>query len=57
MITQMFFPGEQLNEQDNVLRGLREPYKQTVFAKLMPATKDLDADSMIAVWDIVLFKG
>ncbi len=57
VITQMFFPGELLNEQDNVLRGLREPYKQAVFAKLMPPTKGLEADSTVAIWDIVLLKG
>jgi protocatechuate 3,4-dioxygenase beta subunit len=57
VITQMFFPGEPLNEQDNVLRGLREQYKQRVFARLMPPTKELEADSMTAVWDIVLLKG
>jgi len=57
VITQMFFPNEPLNEQDNVLRGLREPYKQVVFAKLMPPTKELETDSVVGVWDIVLLKG
>lgn len=57
VITQMFFPGEPTNEQDHILRGVKEQLKPTVFAKLMPPTKELEANSMIAVWDIVLLKG
>jgi protocatechuate 3,4-dioxygenase, beta subunit len=57
IVTQMFFPDEPLNEQDNILQSLKGARKQAVIAKLMPPTKELEADSIVAVWDLILRKG
>ena len=55
-ITQMYFPGEPLNDKDLLLQNLRAN-KEGVIAKVLPPTSDLEADSRIVVWDIVLDKG
>jgi len=57
VITQVFFPNEPLNEQDNILQSIKGPRKEALIAKLMPPTKEMEADSVHAVWDIVLLKG
>lgn len=57
VVTQVFFPNEPLNGQDNILQSLKGTRKESVIAKLMPQTKELEADSIIAVWDMVLRKG
>lgn len=57
LVTQVFFPGEPLNKQDKILQSLKSPYQETVIMKLLPPTKELEADSMLAVWDVVLRKG
>jgi len=44
-----------LNEKDQIRQGVR--CKDCLTTKLMPATKDLEPDSLIAVWDIVLRRG
>ena len=56
LATQMYFPEEPLNEKDLLLRGLRSN-KEGAIAKLLPPTKEVEPDSLIAVWDIVLDKG
>ena len=56
LVTQMYFPGEPLNEKDILLQGLRSN-KEGAIAKLLPPTKEVEPDSLIAVWDIVLDKG
>ena len=56
LATQMYFPEEPLNEKDLLLRGLRSN-KEGAIAKLLPPTKEIEPDSLIAVWDIVLDKG
>ena len=56
LVTQMYFPGEPLNEKDLLLQGLRSN-KEGAIAKLLPPTKGVEPDSLIAVWDIVLDKG
>lgn len=57
VVTQMFFPNEPLNAQDGLFALLRPEYKEAALAKMLPPTKELEADSAIAVWDIVLHKG
>jgi protocatechuate 3,4-dioxygenase, beta subunit len=57
VVTQMFFPDEPLNAQDATLGRLNAAYKEAATAKILPPTKDLEADSVVAVWDIVLLKG
>ena len=56
LTTQMYFPGELLNEKDLLLQGLRSN-KEGAIAKLLPPTKEIEPDSTIALWDIVLDKG
>lgn len=56
LVTQMYFPGEPLNEKDLLLQSLRAN-KEGAIAKLLAPTKEVEPDSLIAVWDIVLDKG
>ena len=52
LVTQMYFEGEPLNDRDHIRQTA--DCKECLTAKLMPPTKDLESDSLIAVWDIVL---
>lgn len=51
-VTQLFFPGEPLNEQDRHLKSVRRP--ETLIAAITPAT---DGSALLAQWDIVLTSG
>jgi protocatechuate 3,4-dioxygenase beta subunit len=52
LITQMYFEGEPLNEKDLLYKSTMD--KESLLTKLMPPTKDIEPDALIAVWDIVL---
>jgi protocatechuate 3,4-dioxygenase, beta subunit len=52
LMTQMFFPGEALNEQDYFLQFVKGPYREAVIARPMPAADGIEARSF--VWDIML---
>jgi len=52
LITQMYFEGEPLNEKDRLF--MSASYKDSLITKLVPATKDVEPDALIAIWDIVL---
>ena len=56
VVTQMFFPDEPLNEKDRIFQALRSG-KEAATAKAQPLTKELEADSLLLLWDIVLDKG
>jgi len=56
LITQMYFPGEPLNDKDILLQGLRNN-REGAIAKVLPATADAEPESRLVVWDIVLDKG
>lgn len=56
VITQMYFPGEPLNDKDLLLQNIRAN-KDSLIAKVLPPTSDVEPDSLIVVWDIVLDKG
>ena len=56
VITQMYFPGESLNDKDLLLQNIRAN-RQGVIAKVLPPTRDLEPESLIVVWDVVLDKG
>jgi protocatechuate 3,4-dioxygenase, beta subunit len=56
VITQMYFPGEPLNDKDILLQNIRMN-REGLIAKVLPATADVEPDSLIVVWDIVLDKG
>jgi protocatechuate 3,4-dioxygenase, beta subunit len=55
-ITQMYFPGEPLNDKDLLLQNIRAN-KDGLIAKVLPPTADVEPDSLIVIWDIVLDKG
>jgi protocatechuate 3,4-dioxygenase, beta subunit len=56
LTTQMYFPGEPLNDTDILLLSVRSN-KEGAIAKILPPTDDLEPESVIAAWDIVLDKG
>jgi protocatechuate 3,4-dioxygenase, beta subunit len=56
VITQMYFPGEPLNDKDILLQNIRMN-REGLIARVLPATADVEPDSLIVVWDIVLDKG
>jgi protocatechuate 3,4-dioxygenase beta subunit len=55
VITQMYFPGEPLNDKDLLLQNIRAN-KESLIAKVLPPTSDVEPDSLIVVWDVVLDK-
>jgi protocatechuate 3,4-dioxygenase, beta subunit len=57
VVTQMFFPNEPLNARDGSFGRLPNAYQDAATARILPPTKDLEADSAIAVGDIILPKG
>ena len=56
LCTQMYFPGETLNDKDLLLQNIRAN-RDGVIAKVLPPTSDVESDSLIVMWDIVLDKG
>lgn len=56
LITQMYFEGEPLNDKDFLL-GAVKANKEALIGRLLPPTKELDPDSVVVAWDIVLSKG
>lgn len=55
-VTQMYFAGEPLNDGDNLLQTVGAN-RERLIVDLLPPTRDLEPDSLLAVWDIVLDKG
>src|SRR5436309_8398885 len=56
VITQMYFPGESLNDKDLLLQNVRAN-KESLIVKVLPPTEDVEPDSLTVVWDIVVDKG
>jgi len=56
LVTQMYFPGEPLNEQDIIFKDLGAD-KEAAVARVLAPGKGLEADSSLVVWDIVLDRG
>jgi protocatechuate 3,4-dioxygenase beta subunit len=56
LVTQMYFPGDPLNDKDILLQGLRAN-REGAIAKVLPPTADVEPESLIVVWDIVIDKG
>lgn len=56
LITQMYFPGESRNDGDFILERTGEGRKLLI-ADVGPPTNDLEPDSLLARWDIVLEAG
>jgi protocatechuate 3,4-dioxygenase, beta subunit len=55
LVTQMYFPGEALNDLDRIFNGT--PRKEMLLARALPPTADLEKDSILLVWDAVLSRG
>lgn len=59
LTTQMYFPNEPLNAKDPLLQSAGAA-QSTLIAKVQtagPAIKDMEPDSLIVTWDIVLTRG
>ncbi len=52
LITQLYFEGEPLNEKDVLFKNVA--YKESLITRLVPPTGDLEPESLLAPWDIVL---
>lgn len=58
LVSQMFFPGEPLNEKDLLFLALtKQTAKNAVLAQQLPPTKEIEKDAMLLNWDIVLING
>ncbi len=53
LVTQMYFAGEPLNDTDPFLQSAGAG-KERLIVSLKPAGPDLEPDSLVAVWDIVV---
>ena len=51
LVTQMYFPGEPLNEKDFLLQSIRSN-KDGAIAQLSPPTKDQEPESLMAIFGI-----
>ncbi len=56
LVTQMYFPGESLNEGDIFMATSRK-FRSLLVADVGKPTPDLEPDSLLAHWDIVLEQG
>jgi len=56
LVTQMYFPDEPLNEKDVLFKELGSS-KGAAVGKVLPHTKELEPDSLLINWDIILEKG
>lgn len=56
LVTQMYFPDEPLNQKDVLFKELGS-YKGAAIGKVLPPTKELEPDSLLINWDIILEKG
>jgi protocatechuate 3,4-dioxygenase beta subunit len=57
LVTQMYFDGEPLNEQDRFLQSAPPDRRVLLIAKLLPPPAELEPDSRLVVFDIVTLKG
>jgi len=60
LVSQMFFPGEPLNEKDALFLDLRSQSEKTaaaVIAQTLSPTKEIEKDAILLGWDIVLING
>jgi protocatechuate 3,4-dioxygenase, beta subunit len=57
LVTQMYFDGEPLNEQDPFLQSVRSDRRNLLISKLLPPPPDVEPESRLVVFDIVTLKG
>jgi protocatechuate 3,4-dioxygenase, beta subunit len=56
LVTQMYFSGEPLNDQDAVFRMLGQN-KADAISQVLPPTKEIERGALLLSWDIVLESG
>jgi len=56
LVTQMYFAGDPLNQQDRILLASGAD-RDRLIVMLKPSPPDLDPDSLLATWDLVLDDG
>jgi protocatechuate 3,4-dioxygenase beta subunit len=57
LVTQLYFDGEPLNEQDRFLQSVLPDRRVLLIAKLLPPPAELEPDSRLVIFDIVTLKG
>lgn len=57
LVTQMYFPGEPENESDVIFGRLSAEGRIATTASILPPAADMEPDSLVARWDIVLLAG
>jgi protocatechuate 3,4-dioxygenase, beta subunit len=57
LVTQLYFEGEPENDKDWFLQSIPAPARSRLTVKLLPPTSEFEADSKLAVFDIVLSSG
>jgi protocatechuate 3,4-dioxygenase beta subunit len=57
LVTQMYFDGEPLNEQDRFLQSVPCDARPLLVARLLPASAEFEPDSRLVVFDIVTLQG
>jgi protocatechuate 3,4-dioxygenase beta subunit len=55
LVTQLFFENDPLNDKDMLLQSSWA--KELLTTKLLPPTQDLEQDSLLALWDIIVPQG
>jgi protocatechuate 3,4-dioxygenase beta subunit len=55
LVTQMFFPGEPLNEKDRLFLSLGK-YAPAAVARLLPPDSNSEPGAIHLGWDIVLYE-
>ncbi len=55
LVTQMFFPGESLNEKDPLFQMLGKD-SPLALGRVLPATAEVEPDSLMVIWDIMLYQ-
>jgi protocatechuate 3,4-dioxygenase, beta subunit len=53
LVTQMYFPGEQLNQTDVLLNALGNR-KEAAIGKILPRQPGMETSALLIAWDIVL---
>jgi protocatechuate 3,4-dioxygenase, beta subunit len=54
LVTQMYFEGQPENDKDWFLQSIPAAGRSRLTVKLLPPPPELEADSQLAVFDIVL---
>jgi protocatechuate 3,4-dioxygenase, beta subunit len=57
LVTQMYFEGEPLNEQDRFLQSVPADQRVLLVSKLLPPPAEHEPDSRLVMFDIVTFRG